>query len=348
MRPALRVVAPGLLTTVQDLGRIGFQHLGVPPSGALDAMSLRAANALAGNPPDTGALEVAYLGPTLVADADSVRVAVAGAEAAIDILPDEFATEGRRVCGLRSICLRRGEALRVGAVTAGAVLYVAVEGGFDIPPVLGSVSTYLRGGIGGWQGRALAVGDALPLRRGRADGARKEWQLRGFSLKLRPRIRAVIGPQDDYFSGSEIAAFFESEYVVGPSADRMGMRLTGRLICHRNGFDLASDGIAAGSIQIPGSGQPIVLLADRQTTGGYPKIATVISADLAVLGQRALGAKVAFEAVSLAAAQDALRQHHDQLAALPRMIAPLDEERSEVAATLNQCNLISGVVDAAA
>jgi biotin-dependent carboxylase-like uncharacterized protein len=347
MRPALRVAAPGLLTTVQDLGRAGYQHLGVPSSGALDAVSLQAANALVGNPPNTGALEVAYLGPTLVAEADSVRVAVAGAATAIDILPDESATEGRRLSGMQSVCLRRGEALRIGAVTGGTVLYVAVEGGFDIAPVLGSVSTYLRGGIGGWQGRALAAGDALPLRRERAAEG-EDMRLDGFSLARPARIRAVIGPQHDYFSEGEIAAFFETEYAVGPSADRMGMRLTGRAIRHARGFDLASDGIAPGSIQIPGNGQPIVLLVDRQTTGGYPKIATVISADLAALGQYPIGAKVAFEAVSLEAAQAALRQHRAGVAALPEMVVPLAGARGDVGANLGRCNLISGVVDAAA
>ena len=132
MTPSLRVVAPGLLTTIQDLGRAGYQHLGVPVSGALDPVSLQAANLLVGNPPGTAALEVAYLGPTLAVEADDVRVAVVGASAAIDILPDAAASEGRRVDGMQSIRLRRGEALRIGALTGGTVLYLAVEGGFDI------------------------------------------------------------------------------------------------------------------------------------------------------------------------------------------------------------------------
>ena len=173
MTPSLHVVAPGLLTTIQDRGRVGYQHLGVPVSGALDPVSLHAANLLVGNAPGAGALEVACLGPTLAVEADDVRIAVAGANAAIDILPDVTATSGRRVAGMQSMRLRRGEALRIGALTGATVLYVAVEGGFDIAPVLGSVSTDIRGGIGGWQGRALAAGDRLPLRQAQRRRARR-------------------------------------------------------------------------------------------------------------------------------------------------------------------------------
>ena len=347
MKSALRVFAPGLLTTVQDLGRVGYQHLGVPVSGALDAVSLHAANALVGNPAGEGALEVAYLGPTLVAEADDVRVAIVGARAAIDILPGPSCGEGRRVEGMQSMRLRRGEAVRIGALTGGSVLYVAVEGGFDIQPVLGSVSTYIRGGIGGMQGRALMAGDLLPLRHSRAI-ERDESRLDGFSLKLPARIRAIAGPQNDYFSDREIAAFFDHEYTVGPSADRLGMRLTGRAIQHSRGFDITSDGIAPGSIQVPGNGQPIVLLADRQTTGGYPKIATVISADIPALGRFPIGARIAFELVTLEVAVAARRQHVAELAAISDRIVSLGGPCADITANLNGYNLISGVIDAAA
>src|SRR4051812_18007940 len=150
------------MTTVQDLGRPGYQHLGVPVSGALDPVSLRAANALVGNPAGFAGLEVAYLGPTLVADADDVRLGVVGANAVIDILPNASALQGERIKCMRSIRLRRDEAIRIGSLSGGSVLYVAVEGGFDIPQVLGSVSTHVRSGLGGWCGRALKAGDCLP------------------------------------------------------------------------------------------------------------------------------------------------------------------------------------------
>jgi biotin-dependent carboxylase-like uncharacterized protein len=347
MTASLHVAAPGLLTTIQDRGRTGYQHLGVPVSGALDPVSLQAANLLAGNAPHVGALEVACMGPTLVAEADSVRVAVAGANAAIEVLPDATAAAGQRVAPLQSIRLRRGEALRIGALTGATVLYVAVEGGFDIAPVLGSVSTDIRGGIGGWRGRALAAGDRLPLRQAHATD-RGEVCLEDFSVRPRPRVRVINGPQDDHFSDSEVAAFLDSEYTVGPSADRMGMRLTGRAIKHSRGFDIVSDGIAPGSIQVPGNGAPIVLLADRQTTGGYPKIATVIAADLPGLARLPVGSKVSFEAVTIEAAQDAYRAHAAELAAMRERIVPLRRNGAEMAPLLQECNLVSGFVDAAA
>jgi biotin-dependent carboxylase-like uncharacterized protein len=347
MMPALCVHAPGLLTTVQDLGRSGYQHLGIPVSGALDAVSLRAANALVGNAPGTAALEVAYLGPTLVADAHDVRLAVVGADATIEVLPDVTASRGERVEGMRSITLRRGEVIRIGGLSGGSVLYVAVEGGFDIAPTLGSVSTCVRGGFGGWQGRALAAGDRLPLCRSGAS-ERDECRLEGFELARPARLRAIPGPQSDYFSDREVASFFDTEYTVSAGSDRMGMRLAGRCIVHSRGFDIVSDAIAPGSIQVPGNGQPIVLLADRQTTGGYPKIATVISADMPALGQLPVGAKIAFEPVTVEAAEAARRALFAEFDAMHERIVPLRRTGTDVVARLLDCNLISGVVDAAA
>jgi biotin-dependent carboxylase-like uncharacterized protein len=347
MTACLHVVAPGLLTTIQDRGRVGYQHLGVPVSGALDPDSLHAANLLVGNPPGTGALEVACVGPTLSVEADDVRIAVVGATAAIDILPDAEATRGRSIAPMQSLRLRRGEALRVGALTGATVLYLAVEGGFDVAPVLGSVATDIRSGIGGWRGRALAAGDRLPLRQARA-GDRGEVCLDGSIVRARPRIRAIKGPQDDHFADSEVAAFFAREYTVGPSADRMGMRLAGRPIAHSRGFNIVSDAIAPGSIQVPGNGLPIVLLADRQTTGGYPKIATVISADLPALARLPVGAKVSFEAVTIEEAEAARREHVAWLAAVHDRIVPLRRDGDDLAPRLQECNLVSGFIDAAA
>jgi biotin-dependent carboxylase-like uncharacterized protein len=345
MMPALRVVAPGLLTTIQDFGRVGYQHLGVPVSGALDPVSLRAANLLVGNPPGIAALEVAYLGPTLTVEADDVRIAAVGANAAIDVLAEAGAPEGRRIEMMRSHRLRRGEAIRIGALTGAPVLYLAVEGGFDIAPVLGSLSTCIRAGIGGWQGRALIAGDRLPLWQPRA-AERAEVRFEGIDLRPPARVRAIPGPQHDHFADEEIAAFFAGEYTVGPSADRMGMRLTGRPIRHLKGFDIPSDGIAPGSIQIPGDGQPLVLLADRQTTGGYPKIATVISADLPALARLPIGARVGFEAVTIEAAETARAELVAWLAALAERIVPVDAV--DIAPRLYEHNLVSGFVDAAA
>jgi biotin-dependent carboxylase-like uncharacterized protein len=339
----LRVLSPGLATTVQDLGRPGYGQLGVPAGGALDPVSLRAANALVGNPPDVGALEVIHMGPALAIDAHSARIAFAGANAAIEISSGADANPARPIETMRSIRVARGEVISVGPLSGGALLYVAVEGGFSIEPVLGSVSTYVRGGLGGWHGRALMAGDRLPLCQERAN-ERDEYRLDGMDLSAPRRLRAVDGPQIERFTPAEIAAFFASDYVVA-AADRMGMRLRGHKLNHAQSHDVISEGIAPGSIQIAGSGEPIVLLADRQTTGGYPKIATVISADLPALGRLPIGARISFERISMAEAAELRRKLLADIEGINGRMARIDGavERSP---DLLQLNLISGVIDA--
>jgi biotin-dependent carboxylase-like uncharacterized protein len=339
----LRVLSPGLATTVQDLGRPGYGQLGVPAGGALDPVSLRAANALVGNPPDAGALEVIHMGPTLAIDAHSVRMSFAGANAAIEISSGADANSARPIATMRSIRVVHGDVISIGALSGGALLYVAIEGGFAIEPVLGSVSTYVRGGFGGWHGRALMVGDRLPLCRERAN-ERDEYRLDGMDLAVPRRLRAVDGPQIERFTSAEIAAFFASDYVVA-AADRMGMRLRGRNLDHARGHDVISEGIAPGSIQIAGSGEPIVLLADRQTTGGYPKIATVISADLPALGRLPIGATISFERISMMQAAELRRKLFADVEGINARIARIDDA-VEHCTDLLQHNLISGVIDA--
>ncbi len=347
MTPALRVLSAGPMTTIQDLGRHGHQRFGIPVGGALDAVSLRAANALAGNAPDAGVIEAMYVGPKLAVEADAVRLSFVGAKAAIDILPDETATHGRRIATMQSVLLRRGEVVRVGSVSGAATLYIAAEGGFAIAPVLGSVSTDIRGRLGGHDGRALAAGDRLPLCRNTAS-ERGECRLDGLDLSAPKKIRVILGPQTDYFSDQTITRFLESEYAVGTGSNRMGMRLEGRPLDHLHGFNIVSDAIAPGSIQVPGNGQPIVLLADRQTTGGYPKIATIISADLPALGRLPIGARIAFESVTLEAAEIARRQLFAEIDAMAEKIAPLRRTGFDMTQMLLDHNLISGVFDAAA
>ena len=250
MSRGLRVVAPGLLTTIQDLGRTGYQHLGIPPSGALDPVGLRAANLLAGNPPATGALEVLYFGPTLAVEADEVRLAFAGAAAAIDVLADARAPAGVRIEPMRSIRLKRGQAVRIGSLSGAAVLYVAAEGGFDIEPVLGSVSTYIRGGFGGLDGRALVQGDRLPLA-GKPGPAQDDSRMSALSLKPPSRLRVIAGPQSDYFSERDMTSFFAGRYTVGAGSNRMGMRLEGPRVGHLRGFNITSDAIAPARSRCP-------------------------------------------------------------------------------------------------
>jgi biotin-dependent carboxylase-like uncharacterized protein len=344
---ALRIISPGLSTTVQDLGRSGFQRLGVAVGGALDPISLRAANALVGNPAGAGALEALYVGPSFVVDADDARLSFAGADAEIEILADTDAQRGETISSRRSIRVRRGQVVRVGSLKNGAVLYIAVEGGFAIEPTLGSVSTDSRGKIGGWQGRALVAGDVLPLRFAAATD-RDEYRLDGLDLAPSFRVRAICGPQSDYFSQAEIERFFAGEYTVSAGSNRMGMRLDGGPIRHCRGFNIISDAIATGSIQVPGSGQPIVLLADHQTTGGYPKIATVISADLPAIGRLPIGAKISFAAVTLEEAAAARRRLAAELENIGDKMVRIAPPSALVAARLLECNLISGVCNAAA
>lgn len=337
----LRVVQPGLQTTVQDLGRIGSQRLGIPVSGALDPIALRAANVLVGNPQGLAGLEIAALGPTLEVDAESVRVALASAATVLQI----ERADGTRVevPPLQSVRLVTGERLRVGAIAGSTVAYLAIEGGLGLPLFLGSQSTYVRGGFGGLDGRALAMGDRLPLAMPAAE-VRGERCLEKLDLAPAGSVRVVLGPQDDYFTPEARAAFLGEPYVVTREADRMGLRLEGPLLAHAKGYNIVSDGIAPGSIQVPGSGQPIVLLADRQTTGGYPKIATVISADLARVGRLLPGSKLRFTAVTVAEAQAARRALEAEMGTLARRLIAVREGPS--LERLYDSNLVSGVVDA--
>ena len=346
MTPALRVIAPGLMTTVQDLGRPGYQHLGIPVSGALDTVSLCAANSIVGNPPRTGALEIAYQGPTLLVVADSVRVAFAGPGTALDVIAGETALTGRRIAPLQSALLRQGQVLRVGGLSGSAVGYLAVEGGFDIAPVLGSQSTYTRAGLGGLAGRALRQGDLIPLRQTRAED-REERMLPSLDLAPPKQFRVVLGPQDDYFTERGKRTLLESVYTVSQASDRMGMRLEGPTLEHGSkGNNIVSDGIAPGSIQVPGNGQPIVLLADRQTTGGYPKIATVISADIPALGRLTPGARVTFQSVTIDDAETARRQLASRLASFADHTVPVRRMAAIDQTALLGANLVSGMVNA--
>jgi allophanate hydrolase subunit 2 len=198
--------------------------------------------------------------------------------------------------------------------------------------------------MGGWQGRALIRGDLLPLVRNTAT-AHEEFRLDGLDLSAPDRFRVIAGPQGDYFSERSLAGFFEGEYTVLAGSDRMGMRLDGPRLDHVRGYDITSDAVAPGSIQVPGNGKPIVLLADRQTTGGYPKIATVISADLPALGRLPIGAKIAFEPVTIDIAVEARRKLLAEFEGIGNMLVPRAPAADDVAARLLDSNLISGIVD---
>ena len=320
MTAGLKVLAPGLHTTVQDLGRAGYQAIGVPVSGALDGVNLRLANALAGNSPGAPALEVLISGPAFEVAADTVRLALAGAGASLAI-----GAEKTRVDAGQSVTLPRGELIEVVAGRQSACCYLAVEGGIAVPLVLGSASTYVRAAIGGLEGRALRKGDLLPLAIARASD-RPELRLSSPVPATGDQpIRVVLGPQQEYFTKEAITALLGGEFRISQSADRMGMRLDGPLLQHRNGWDIVSDAIATGAIQVPGSGQPILLLADHQTTGGYPKIATVISADLPAVGRRRPGDTLRFAAVTIETAEALCRDAEHRLTEMLTRLEPIPD-----------------------
>lgn len=342
MSEGLRVVAPGLCTTVQDLGRVGYQRLGVPLSGALDAVSLRLANALLGNPPGTAALEILLTGPSLEVTVARARVALGGPGARL-LIGDEPA---RAVPAWQSVSLRRGERFRVMLGAPSACGYLAVEGGLRVPLVLGSASTFLAAELGGFAGRALRPGDIVPLALAEAP-VRAELRLPDPPGPTGDRpIRVILGPQQDSFTDEAIADLLGAGFRISPNADRMGMRLDGPRLRHRAGWDIVSDAIATGAIQVPGSGQPVILLADHQTTGGYPKIATVVSADLPLLGRRRPGDALGFVAVSVEEGEALWRDQERWLQRLAAAAAPVAQDAAIDLASLYEANLISGVVTA--
>jgi len=341
MTAALTVVGPGLATTVQDAGRIGFQRQGVPVSGALDRLALAAANVVVGNAPGAAALEMLYQGAVLTLSGGTARIAVAGCGAMLDIIDDGGT---RRIGSLESVTIGENARVKVAIAGPGIVAYLAVAGGLDLPAVMGSRSTYARARIGGLHGTRLATGDRLPLTRSTAPPTPEA------TLTLPPFVppaiaRVVPGPQDDYFTSDTIQDFLSTGWRATPASDRMGVRLDGPPLTHARGHDIVSDGIAPGAIQIPGDGRPIVLLADRQTTGGYPKIATVISADVPALGRLAPGMTIRFEVVTIEAAEDARRRLEAEIRQWPERLVQKPAGGIDTALLLT-ANLIDGMIDA--
>lgn len=341
MSGAVLVRAPGPQTALQDLGRPRARRHGVPLGGAADTEAHRLALALAGAPPDAASLEFRLLGPTLVAEGAPVRVALGG-DAPARITRADGRTETLEPW--RTATLQPGDALAVGLLASGAVGYLAFDPPPAVPVVLGGRGTMLRAGFGGHEGRALAAGDRLPLEAGTPSGPERmaQWPRETDPLRVMP------GPQTEHFTEAGLAAFLGERFTVTEGTDRMGARLSGPRIAHSAlGPDLMSEGLAPGSIQVPGDGQPIVLGVDAQTIGGYPKIATVISADLPRLGQLLPGDAVRFAAVTLDEARDARAAAEARLARAVAAIAPAPPAGGLDTGALWQANLLSGKVDAA-
>ena len=294
----LVVARPGMLTTVQDLGRVGYQGLGVPVSGPMDVYSHRLANQLLGNHAMAAALEITLLGPELVADGD-LTCAIAGAEI-------EVTVDGTAVARDRPFRVASGSRIRCGARGKGARLTLAVQGGFDLPATLGSRSTHLVSRMGPFGGRALRAGDALPIGSRGATGSRGS----GSPLELPDggaSLRVVPAAHRERFTDDAWGLLVRARYTVSPQSNRMGYRLDGPALTHVGAADILSEAMPIGALQVPASGQPILLMAERQTTGGYATIANVITADLPVAGQLAPGDWIAFTPVTHAEAIAALR-----------------------------------------
>lgn len=314
MSAALRAVAPGPHVTVQDAGRRGWRRFGVSTSGAMDWPALAMANALVGNPPDTAALEFAQVGGTWEIAAESCRIAVTGGAFAVS-------ADGIALAPWQSHTLRHGQRLSLKAAPDAVWGYLAVAQGFDLVPQLGSCATHLRSGLGGIAGRRIAEGDALTLRATLAPAGRE--RRIAAPRRVSGPVRVVLGPQDDYFTPEAIAAFLATTWRVSHRGDRMGTWLDGPTIAHANGYNVLSDGLVPGCIQVPGTGQPVVLLMDCQTIGGFPKLATVITADLPRFAQCRPGSRMSFTAIGIDAAQSLYRASRATVAGLGQAMAEI-------------------------
>jgi len=303
----IQVQEPGLFTTVQDLGREGFGPLGVSASGAADAISLRLGNRLVGNAEGAAGLEMTLLGGTFLFPEGAV-IALAGSDfgAMQDGKPVELWTAFES---------RPGQALRLGPTRSGARCYLCVRGGIEVKLFLGSASTHILSGLGGHDGRALRKGDVLNI--GAASASARERRLTARALKeLQPRkvLRVTEGPQSDWFPESARRLFYESRYRVAEESNRMGIRLEGAIVPVPSGGEMISEGVSLGAIQVPEGGKPIILAVEQQTTGGYPKIANVISADFHSLGQLRPRDEIRFERVDWETARELLREQEELIA----------------------------------
>jgi len=299
----LEVMKPGLLTTIQDLGRHGYQQYGVPVSGAMDSFALRIGNTLVGNTEAEAGLEITILGPELKILEDTA-IAITGG----DLTPT---LDGKSLPMWETVLAKKGAAIAFRGPRSGCRAYLTVSGGIEVPQLMGSRSTYIKAQIGGLGGRPLRVGDRLKTIPNRQP---RDFVGRRIPRELLPTytgecdLRVVMGPQDDQFTDEGIRIFLTSEYVITPQSDRMGYRLVGPKIAHKTGADIISDGIPLGAVQVPGDGMPIIMLMDRQTTGGYTKIATVITVDVDRLAQTKPGDRVRFSKVTVEEAHALLKE----------------------------------------
>lgn len=311
----IKVLRPGALTSIQDLGRHGYQKFGVIVSGAMDPYSLRIANLLVGNDEGEGALEITLAGPSLMMKKDTLFAITGG-----DLSPT---INGEPVPMWRPVYLKKDSTLQFGACKSGCRAYLAVAGGYDIPVVMGSKSTYLRAGLGGFQGRALKAGDVLsvsPLSE-QTDRLMRQFvkqspsgsfvftswyagnrQILGDTRNT--TVRVLRGTQYEHFDAESTAKFWSCTFKITPQSDRMGYRLSGPVLKLAEPLEMISEAVSFGTVQVPPDGNPIILLADRQTAGGYPKIAQVAMVDIPLVAQSKPGCDIRFQEISLAEAEN--------------------------------------------
>ncbi len=308
----IQVQTPGLQTTVQDLGRNGFGPIGVSPSGAADPISLRLGNRLVGNAESAAGLEMMLLGGTFVFP-EGATLALTGSDFGATL-------DDVRLDVGASVRVRAGQTLRLGPTKSGARCYLCVQGGISVQPFLGSASTHILSGLGGFEGRALRKGDVL-----RIGSASQPFRNRTIAphawdhLSRRVVLRLTSGPQVDWFSESSLRSFYANTYRVGEQSNRMGLRLEGAAITQRRAAQMVTEGVSLGAVQVPAGGSPIILFVEQQTTGGYPKIANVIAADIHRVGQLRPRDEVRFAEVTFDAARSLLMEQ-EKLLASPELI----------------------------
>lgn len=301
----IKFINSGMLTSIQDFGRYGYQKFGMPVSGAMDTHSMQLANWLVGNDRNEACFETTYLGPE-IKFLTNTTIAISGALVHATV-------NGNPVRMNSTIQISEGDTLVMGAVKKGMRSYLSVAGGISVPEIMGSKSTYLRGKIGGIDGRKIENGDEIKIGK---NPSMKYKEVPAPLLFLYPSIqtiRVIRGTEFDRFTVEGFDTFLNSKYSVSNENDRMGYRLSGPAIKHKDGADIISSGIVNGSIQVPGHGEPIIMMADHQTVGGYTKIANVISVDLPILAQMKAGDKVKFKEIKLEEAQDLLAKENQNI-----------------------------------
>lgn len=306
----------GLQTTVQDLGRTGFQKYGVVVSGAMDPYALRLANLLVGNAENAAALEITVMGPTIHFEEDYI-ISICGGDLSAEI-------DGKAAGLWRPVTVTKGQTLTFGEPRIGSRCYVAIAGGIDVPELMNSRSTYLRAMLGGYQGRALKNGDQLTIGQTSADQKMNtidhSWFVPALLYSSEPVIRVTAGHQFELFTEESRERFFAESFSVNTQSDRMGYRLNGPSLALSETKEMLSEAVVFGSIQVPADGNPIVLMADRQTAGGYPKIAEVITVDLPLISQLKPGDRLRFKKVGIEEAQALLRLQEKKINCLKRAI----------------------------